>query len=162
MKAKIQIKSIYGKVLFEYEKENNTIKETIEEAVKQWAGLHGADLRETDLHGADLQWANLHGANLQGADLQRANLQGADLQRANLQGADLQETNLQETDLRGANLDFSCLPLWCGGKFKADNKICKQLVAHTLEIMKLSGEGSKTLLKSMESYKKGWHRENEF
>ena len=132
MKAKIQIKSIYGKVLFEYEKENNTIKETIEEAVKQWAGLHGADLRETDLHGADLQWANLHGANLQGADLQ------------------------------GANLDFSCLPLWCGGKFKADNKICKQLVAHTLEIMKLSGEGSKTLLKSMESYKKGWHRENEF
>ena len=30
MKIKIQIKSVFGKVLFELEKENNTIKETLE------------------------------------------------------------------------------------------------------------------------------------
>lgn len=41
---KIQIKSIRGDVLFEYEKENNTIKDTLEEAVKQGADLYGANL----------------------------------------------------------------------------------------------------------------------
>lgn len=49
---KIQIKSIWGEVLFEYEKENNTLKDTLEEAVK---------------HGANLYGANLDGANLDGA-----------------------------------------------------------------------------------------------
>ena len=39
---KIQIKSIWGEILFEYEKENNTIKDTLEEAVKQRANLTGA------------------------------------------------------------------------------------------------------------------------
>ena len=41
---KIQIKSIWGEVLFEYEKENNTLKDTLEEAVKQGASLEGASL----------------------------------------------------------------------------------------------------------------------
>ena len=41
---KIQIKSIWGEVLFEYEKENNTLKDTLEEAVKQGASLNGASL----------------------------------------------------------------------------------------------------------------------
>ena len=41
---KIQIKSIWGDILFEYEKENNTIKDTLEEAVKQGASLYGANL----------------------------------------------------------------------------------------------------------------------
>lgn len=70
--------------------------------------------------------------------------------------------NLREADLRGANLDFSCLPLWCGAKFKADDRICKQLVAHALMILQLSGCGSKSLLSEMDNYKKGWHREEEF
>ena len=37
MKTTIQIKSIFGKLLFEFEKENNTIKDTVEEAVKNGA-----------------------------------------------------------------------------------------------------------------------------
>ena len=49
---KIQIKSIYGSVLFEYEKENNTIKDTLIEAVKK-----GADLRDAYLSGANLSGA---------------------------------------------------------------------------------------------------------
>jgi hypothetical protein len=72
-----------------------------------------ADLRGVDLRGVDLQ-----GADLRRADLRRADLQGADLQRANLQGA-----NLQRADLQGAILDYSCLPLWCGGcNIKIDMK----------------------------------------
>lgn len=49
MKTKIEIKSISGQVLFEYEKENNTIKDTLEEAVRNGAYLRGADLGGADL-----------------------------------------------------------------------------------------------------------------
>ena len=45
MEVKIEIKSIFGNVLFEFSKENNTIKDTIIEAVKRDAYLHGANLR---------------------------------------------------------------------------------------------------------------------
>ena len=44
-KLKIQIKSICGKVLFEYETVNNTIAKTLEEAIKGSADLRSADLR---------------------------------------------------------------------------------------------------------------------
>ena len=44
MKTTIQIKSIFGKILFEYEKEDNTIKQTLIEAVNASANLRGADL----------------------------------------------------------------------------------------------------------------------
>ena len=72
MKTKIEIKSVFGKVLFEYEKENNTIKETLTEAV-----MRGADLRGAYLGGADLGGANLGGAYLGDAYLGDANLGGA-------------------------------------------------------------------------------------
>ena len=58
MKIKIEIKHyLTGAVLFEFEKENNTIKDTVVEA-----NLRGADLQEADLRGANLQEANLWGA----------------------------------------------------------------------------------------------------
>ena len=93
MKTKIEIKSIFGDLIFEYEKENNTIKDTLLEAFKNDADLRGADLRGADLYGAnlygaDLYGANLHDANLYGANLHDANLCGADLRGANLYGAD--------------------------------------------------------------------------
>ena len=69
---KIQIKSIWGEVLFEYEKENNTLKDTLEEAVKHRANLYGANL-----YGANLNGANLYGASLNGASLNGASLDGA-------------------------------------------------------------------------------------
>ena len=62
MEVKIEIKSIFGYVLFEYSKENNTIKDTLIKAIKRGANLRGADLR-----GADLGGANLGGANLRDA-----------------------------------------------------------------------------------------------
>ena len=51
MKTKIEIKSIYGRVLFSYESENNTIKKTFEEAIKQRANLWEADLSGANLLG---------------------------------------------------------------------------------------------------------------
>ena len=76
-KIKIQIKSVFGDVLFEYEKENNTIKDAVEEAVRQGANLTGAYLMDAYLTGANLMGANLTGANLMGANLTGAYLMGA-------------------------------------------------------------------------------------
>ena len=67
MKTRIEIKSIWGSVLFSYESEDNSIKKTLEEAVKTGANLSGANLSR----------AYLSGANLSGADLSDANLSGA-------------------------------------------------------------------------------------
>ena len=103
MEIKIQIKSIFGSVLFEYSKENNTIKDTLCEANLRGADLRGADLRGADLCEADLRGADLREANLRGADLRGANLREADLRGADLRGANLRGANLRGADLRGAD-----------------------------------------------------------
>ena len=55
-KIKIEIKNRFtGSVLFEYEKEDNTIKDTVVEAVKNGADLGCADLRGANLRGANLR-----------------------------------------------------------------------------------------------------------
>ena len=83
MKIKIKIKNRWtGAILFEYEKESNTIKDTLIEAVKRGADLGDADLRDANLRDANLRGANLGGANLRGADLGDANLRDANLRDA--------------------------------------------------------------------------------
>jgi hypothetical protein len=77
MKIKLQIKSIYGIVLFEFEKEDNSIKETVIEAIK-----FGANLSRANLYGANLSGANLSGANLSRANLSGANLSGIKIKKA--------------------------------------------------------------------------------
>ena len=71
-KIKIQIKSVFGDVLFEYEKENNTIKDTLEEAVRQKVSLNRASLNRASLDGASLDGASLNCASLYGASLDGA------------------------------------------------------------------------------------------
>ena len=104
MKIKIEIKSIWGSVLFSYEKEDNTIKDTLEEAVRSGANLGGANLGGANLRGAYLRGANLGGANLRGANLRGANLVDANLRGAYLGDANLGVANLRGANLRGANL----------------------------------------------------------
>ena len=87
MKTKIEIKNIWGSVLFFYESENNSVKKTIEQANLRGANLSCANLSCTNLRGADLSGTNLRGANLKGADLSCTNLVGADLSCTNLSGA---------------------------------------------------------------------------
>ena len=75
----------------------------------------------------------------QRADLQGANLKGADLQGADLQYAKLKGVNLKGAYLQGANIDFSSLPLWCGGlDFKIDERQAKQLMYHVINLMQYS------------------------
>ena len=109
MKTKIEITSVSGQLLFEYEKENNTVKDTLLEAIERDVDLCGADLRSANLCGANLCCADLYGANLRCADLRCANLRSADLRDADLRDADLRDANLRDADLcnadlRGANL----------------------------------------------------------
>ena len=104
MKIRIDIKSVFGNVLFSFEKENNTIKDTLEEANLRGAYLEGANLRGANLGDAELRGANLGGANLRGAYLEGANLRGANLGDAELRGANLISANLGDAELRGANL----------------------------------------------------------
>ena len=63
MKTKIEIKSVFGELLFELEKENNSIKDTLMEAIKRGANLSYADLGGANLGNAKLGGANLGGAN---------------------------------------------------------------------------------------------------
>jgi hypothetical protein len=90
MNIKIAISTRIGSVIFEYEKEGNTVLQTVEEFCRQARIKEArADLSGADLSGADLSGADLSGANLSGADLSGADLSGADLSGANLSGADL-------------------------------------------------------------------------
>ena len=126
MKIKIEIKHyLTGAVLFEFEKENNTLEETLIEGVKRGADLRGAylcdaNLCDANLCGADLCGANLRGAYLCDADLRDAYLCGADLRGAylcdaNLRGAYLCDANLCDADLRDADLHGADL---CGANLR--------------------------------------------
>jgi hypothetical protein len=75
---KIEIKNRFtGDVIFTHECENNTIKITVEEAVKSDADLWNADLWNANLSDADLSDANLSDANLRNANLSDADLWNA-------------------------------------------------------------------------------------
>jgi hypothetical protein len=91
---------ISGKVLFSLKTE--TLKLTLEAAVKAETDLTGADLTGADLRGADLRGAYLRGADLRGAYLTGADLTGADLTGAYLTGADLRGAYLTGAYLTGA------------------------------------------------------------
>ena len=132
---KIQIKSKwFGSVLFEYEKENNTIKDTLIEAVKKGADLKGADLTGADLTGADLTGADLKGADLTGAYLKGADLTGAYLAGAYLKGAYLKGADLTGAYLTGAYLagakEIPYVPFACpsDGAFIGWKKVCGNLI----------------------------------
>ena len=84
----------------------------------------------------------------------------ADLQYANLRSADLQYANLRSADLRSADLDFSCLPMWCGGsRFKCSPALIRQIFAHicSLEVIDADEETVKASEASREEAKKSHH-----
>ena len=134
-KIKLQIKNRWtGSLIFEYEKEDNTIKDTVLEAIKSGANLSGANLSDADLRGAYLRDADLRGAYLSGADLRGANLSDADLRGAYLSGAYLRGADLSDADLSGADLrgakDTPYLPFACpsDGAFVGWKKVHGKLV----------------------------------
>ena len=134
MRTKIEIKDICGDVLFTHECKDNSVKETLEEAVRQHVRLRGANLRYADLDGANLRYADLDGADLDGADLDGANLDGANLRGANLYRANLYRANLCGANLYRANLcgakKIPFIPLACpsDGAFIGWKKVNKCIV----------------------------------
>ena len=107
---KIEIRDFAtSKIIFEFEKENNTIKDTVLEAINNGVSLHNADLHGADLHDADLYRACLSGAYLRGANLREANLHNANLLKADLYGAYLRGANLHCANLHCANLNCANL-----------------------------------------------------
>lgn len=135
MISKIDIKDwVTGEVIFSHECEDNTIRKTVEEVVKQDIRLDYADLSNTDLSYANLSYiklehanlfsaslfnaslfrANLNDINLEHAELIKAILDSADLSNAKLIRADLRNaylinTSLRDADLRGAILNWAIL-----------------------------------------------------
>jgi len=124
-KIKLQIKNRWtGDLLFEYEKEDNTIRDTVEKAVEQRAYLGGAYLGGAYLGGADLRGADLGDAYLGGAYLGGAYLRGADLR-----GADLGDAYLGGAYLGGAK-NLPHIPMACptDGAFEGWKKVYGHLV----------------------------------
>ena len=104
----IQIRSqVDDTVLFEHNCENNSMRLTMELALKS-----GADLSGADLSGADLSGANLFRANLFRANLSRANLFGANLSCTNLSGADLSRADLSGADLANGEKLVGARPIF--------------------------------------------------
>lgn len=81
----IEIKSIFGEILFSFEKENNTIKDTLLEAYLEGINLEYSDLKKANLEGINLKEINLENANLKGANISNTNLNCANLNGANLE-----------------------------------------------------------------------------
>jgi len=69
---RIEIKSVSEKILFSYECIGNTIKKTVERAIKELVDLRSANLRSADLRYANLGYADLRYANLSHANLSLA------------------------------------------------------------------------------------------
>lgn len=53
----IDIKSIFGEILFSFEKEDNTIKDTLVEAYLEGIDLKYSDLKKANLDGINFQMA---------------------------------------------------------------------------------------------------------
>ena len=129
---KLQIKNRFtGSVIFEYEKENNTIEETLKEYIrlelekgKSSANLRYADLSSADLSSANLRYADLSSADLSSANLSSADLSSADLSYANLSSADLRYANLSSANLSSANLDKKYISISCIGSSKRMTTYC--------------------------------------
>ena len=109
---KIEIKNRFtGKIIFEFSKENNTIKDTVKEYIKKEleSGKSYANLSYADLRSANLSDTDLSDADLRAADLSYANLSSANLSYADLRSADLSYANLSYADLRSADLSYADL-----------------------------------------------------
>jgi hypothetical protein len=170
-KTTIQIKSIWGSVLFEHTADDNTTRKTVEEAVRTRAYLTGANLTranltDANLTDANLTDANLTGANLTGANLTGANLTGAYLTRANLTDANLTDANnaeyaiamtriLPEGDIYGYKqcLDGRIVKLLIPKEAKRSHAFGRKCRAEYAEVVEIT-KGTRKVKKAVSSYDK--------
>ncbi len=111
----IEIKNRFtGTVIFSHEAENNTMKLTVEAAVKSQVYLRNSNLSGSYLRNSNLSGSNLSNSDLRNSDLSNSNLRNSDLsdsnlRGSNLRGSDLSNSDLSNSDLRGSNLRGSNL-----------------------------------------------------
>ena len=106
----IEIKNHWtGEVIFSHECEDNTLKKTVEEAIRQQVDLSYSNLSGSNLSGSDLSCSDLSGSDLSGSDLSCSDLRDSDLSGSNLSGSNLSYSNLRCSDLRDSNLRGSNL-----------------------------------------------------
>ena len=91
-----------GEVIFE--REVNSIKELVEEAVKLRVCLNYAELNNAKLNNAKLDYAELNYAELDYAELNNAKLNYAKLNYAELYNAELNSAELNSAELNNAEL----------------------------------------------------------
>lgn len=101
---KLEIKSIFGNVLYTYEADNPTIKDAVEKAVKENVSLRFADLKSANLRDANLRGADMSDVNFSSANLMFANFSNANLQGAHFDNAYVINTNFSNANLFNANL----------------------------------------------------------
>jgi len=143
----IQIKHyVDGSILFEYDKEDNTISETLREAARQGISLRGAELSFYNidcvgLHDVDLRKAqfelsriyntNFYGTDLRGANFKRAIIIESSFDKANLLGANFKDSKIYSCHLEEAlNVPDGQIPLACpsDGAFIGWKKVYNALV----------------------------------
>jgi len=101
--AKFEIKNRFSAEVI-FSTDADSLRASVELAVKTSANLESANLWSANLCSANLESANLESANLESANLRSANLCSAKLRSANLRSADLRSANLCSAKLRSANL----------------------------------------------------------
>lgn len=103
-------------VIFEFEAEENSLKITLQAAVKARANLYGADLRGANLYGADLRGANLDGEKLTKTPLQLNNLKWFVLISDKYLRIGCQRFTIEEwknfDDETIVKMDFAALKFW--------------------------------------------------
>ena len=82
-----------------------TLRECVEDALRDGVDLRGVDLAHADLSEINLDGANLHGASFSSANLTGANISEAGLSHCNFSGAALFNTCLCHSNL--SHSDFS-------------------------------------------------------
>jgi hypothetical protein len=88
-------------------------------------------LSEETLEGIYLEGKDLRAIEIDDSDMGTMRLENADLRDASFHATNLHSAYLSGADLRGANLDYSCLPLSCGGLgWKIDARLARQLAYH--------------------------------
>lgn len=103
-----------GNVIFLYTCENNTIRKTVEEAIKRgislsYANLQYADLTCLNLSKTNLSYTNLFYANLACTVLSDVNLSNANLRCASFVCSHLNKVNFNGANLKTANFTYSVL-----------------------------------------------------
>jgi len=101
-----------GNTIFEFE--SNSIKELIEEAIKQNIDLRFATFRVVDGKQWDISGIDWKGKNLENIDLRyviahNSNFEGCNLSRANLCKGDFTGSNFQLCNLKLAMLTPACV-----------------------------------------------------